>query len=108
MKTVTGRLVFLALTLMLILFWEAPLFAMGVWEMGIVTKEPWGQQNQHIEVGAVKYTFAQKNVVLARHYLNSSGICSEEPISMRHIQEGQKVVLKVEGHRIIVLYLEER
>ncbi len=108
MKTVTGRLVFLTLTVMLILFWEGPLFAMGVWEMGIVTKEPWGEQDQHIKVDNVKYTFAQKDVVLARHYLNSSGIWTEEPISLRRIQEGQKVVLKVQGHRIIVLYLEER
>ena len=108
MKAVAGRLVFLALALMLILLWECPLFAKGIWEMGIVTKEPWGEQDQHIKVDNVKYTFAQKDVVLARHYLNSYGIWTEEPISLIHIQEGQKVVLKVQEHRIIVLYLEEQ
>ena len=108
MKTVPGKIVFLTLTVMLLLFLESPLFATGVWEMGIVTKEPWGEQDQHIKVDNVKYTFAQKDVALARHYLNSSGIWTEKPISLRHIQEGQKVVIKVQEHRIIVLYLEER
>jgi hypothetical protein len=108
MKSASKKLGFLTLAGMLVLIWAGPLFAGTVWNNGIVTKAPWTERYKHIEIDNVKYTFMLKNVRLTRHYKMPSGAWNVDPITMRDIRIGHKVWIRIQGHRIYELFIEEQ
>jgi hypothetical protein len=108
MKSASKKLMLLTLAGMLVLIWAGPLFASTVWNNGIVTKAPWTERYQHIEIDKVKYTFMLKNVRLARHFKMPSGAWNESPITLRDIRIGHKVWIRIQGHRIYELFIEEQ
>ena len=99
---------FISLAAIVVLVWAGPLSARTVWNSGIVTKAPWTEKYKHIEIDKVKYTFMLKNVRLARHYRMPSGAWNENPITLREIRIGHKVWIRIQGHRIYELFIEEQ
>jgi hypothetical protein len=108
MKSASKKLMLITLAGMLVLIWAGPLSARTVWNSGIVTKAPWTEKYKHIEIDNVKYTFMLKNVRLARHFRMPSGAWNEDPITMRDIRIGHKVWIRIQGHRIYELFIEEQ
>ena len=85
----------------------APLSARTVWKTGTITKAPWVDRHQRMEVDKEPYLFMPKDVRMTRHYQDSSGAWQEEPISLQELHKGQKVWMRIQGHRIYELFIEE-
>ena len=88
----------LCLAGMMILTLAPQLFARTVWVHGMVTKKLWNNKYQHIEVDKVKYTLMPK-VVKFR---------APGHKSLRDIEKGQNIWIRVQGHRIYEIFLEEK
>ena len=98
----------LALAGLLLLSFSGSLFAGTFWLTGTVTKEPWVEKYRHIEMDDVKYTFMKTDVRMTRHFEKSPGIWQEENITLKDIYEGQEITIRIQGHRIYELFIEER
>jgi hypothetical protein len=108
MKRASKKIGFLTLAGVLVLVWAGPLFARTVWKEGMVTKAPWTERYKHIEIDKVKYTFMLKNVRLTRHFKMPNGSWRVDDIAMRDIRIGHKVWIRIQGHRIYELFIEEQ
>jgi hypothetical protein len=100
------RLLIIALTGLLLFAFSGPLPAMTVWESGRVTKSPWVETHRHIEVNGVKYTFMPQEIKMERLYRLSSGQWQVEDVSFRDIRVGDKIWMRIQGHRIYEVSLE--
>ena len=100
MKKNTKRLLIIPLTGLLLLAFSGPLPAATVWGSGRVTKSPWVETHRHIEVNGVKYTFMPHDINMERLYRISSDQWHKEKVSFRDIKVGDKVWIRIQGHRI--------
>ena len=69
---------------------------------GTVTKAPWKDRYQRIEIDGVNYTFMPDAVIYERQNNWGDGY-TEKPTSYYKIFNGRKVSLQVQGHRIYQL-----
>jgi hypothetical protein len=83
------------------------LFARTVWKTGTVTKEPWFERYQRIEVDDIQYTFMPNVERIVKHtfYYVDQGM--EEEISFNDIKEGDDVLMRVQGFRIYEFIIED-
>ena len=106
MKKNTKRHLIIPLTGLLLLVFSGTLLAQTVWESGTVTKSPWVERHRHIEVNGVKYTFMPQKIKMERFYGTPSGPLHKEAVSFKDIRVGDKVRIRIEGHRIYQLRIE--
>ena len=77
-----------------------PASAVGVWWEGVVTQAPVIDAVKQ-EIGVNKITFTVlPDAGIHRKVVDSDGIVHEEPISLRDVREGDKVLVRIQGHRI--------
>ncbi len=69
-----------------------------------VTRAPWQEKYQRIELDGIKYTFMPDAVLYEREN-NRNGGYSESPTSYYKIYNGRKVSVQVQGHRIYQLVI---
>jgi hypothetical protein len=77
------------------------------WRGGIVTKAPWAEVYNHIEINGERYTFNPKGFTVEREYKMSVGGFAREEWPLAAVGAGQSVVMKVLGHRIYKLIVSE-
>ena len=97
----------ICMTGLLLLAFSGLLSARTVWVGGIVTKSPWVETYQYIEVDEVKYALMPKDVRIERRYQTYSGIIVGEEITLRDIRVGQNIAIRVQGHRIYQIIVED-
>ena len=106
MKKNTKRLLIIPLTGLLLFAFSGNLPAATVLESGRVTKSPWVETHRHIEVNGVKYTFMPQDIKMERLYQTSSDQWHEEAVTFGDIRVGNKVWMRIQGHRIYEMRLE--
>ena len=106
MKKNMKRLLIIPLTGLLLFSFSGTLPASTVWESGRVTKSPWVERYRHIEVNGVKYTFMPQDIKMERLYQTSAGQWHEEAVTFGDIRVGDKVWMRIQGHRIYEMRLE--
>jgi len=105
-KKETKRLLIIPLAGLLLFAFTGLLPAQTVWESGKVTKSPWLETDRHIEVNGVKYTFMPQDIKMERLYRISSDRWHQEEVSFRDIRIGDKVLMRIQGHRIYEFRIE--
>lgn len=80
-------------------------FAQTQYEEGTVTRAPWHDRYQRIEIDGVRYTFMPDAALHIREKNWQTGGYDEEPVSFHRILDGQKVALQAHGHRIFQLVI---
>ena len=97
MKYILKRVSIVTLTIILIALLCEPILAHTVWVSGVVTKKPWTEKYQYIEVNNVRYTFMPKifKITASRKTLARS-----DNQIIDSIKEGQTILIRVQGHRI--------
>ena len=106
MKKNTKRLLVIPMTGLLMFLFSGTLPAATFWDSGSVTKSPWVEKYRHIEVDGVKYTFMPQDIKMERFYRDSSGQWQKEAVSFEDIRIGDKVRMRIQGHRIYEIRLE--
>ena len=106
MKQNTKRRLIIPLTGLLLLAFSGTLLAQTVWESGTVTKSPWMETFRHVEVNGVKYTFMPQDIQMKRYYRTPSGEWIEKNVSFSDIRVGDKVWMRIQGHRIYEMNFE--
>jgi len=81
--------------------------ALPTWKKGIVTKTPWIEVYNHIEINGERYTFNPKGFTVEREYKMSAGGFTRKEMPLTAISVGQPVVMKVLAHRIYTLIVSE-
>jgi hypothetical protein len=81
--------------------------AIPTWKGGIVTKTPWVEVYNHIEINGERYTFNPKGFTVEREYKMSAGGFTRVEMPLTAISVGQPVVMKVLAHRIYKLIVSE-
>ncbi|PXF54244.1 MAG: hypothetical protein C4B57_08105 [Deltaproteobacteria bacterium] len=99
----TGTLITIALVLCLAGYVPAH----TQWVSGVVTTSPWKERHEHIRVNNVTYTLMPKIVNVTIRHQTDSGIWSEKTISLDDIRRGQKIMIRVQGHRIYQIIVIE-
>jgi len=74
--------------------------AQAMWHTGTVTKEAWKDTYDRIEVNDVPYTLMPEGVRIAAQYQSQPGIYNSRRIQLKDISQGQKVMIRAQGHRI--------
>jgi len=102
------RLLIIPLTGLLLFAFSGPLLAIPgtVWESGRVTKSTWVETHRHIEVNGVKYTFMPQEIKMERFYKDAAGQWHQRDVSFRDIRIGDKVWMRIQGHRIYEMRLD--
>jgi hypothetical protein len=77
------------------------------WRGGTVTKAPWVEVYNHVEINGERYTFNPKSFTVEREYKMSVGGFTREEWPLAGVGVGQSVVMKVLGHRIYKLIVSE-
>ena len=77
------------------------------WKSGMVTKSPWVEVYNHIEINGERYTFNPRGFTVEREYKMSVGGFMREDMPLTAIGVGQSVMMKVLGHRIYKLLVSE-
>jgi hypothetical protein len=106
----TANRVFILLLVCYILFPFSPnafAEALPTWKGGIVTKAPWVEVYNHIEINGERYTFNPKGFSVEREYKMSVGGFTRKEMPLTAISVGQPVVMKVLAHRIYKLIVSE-
>ena len=106
MKKNTKRRLIISLTGLLLFAFSGTLLAATVWESGRVTKSPWVERHRHIEVNGAKYTFMPQDIKMERLYKDAAGNWHKENVSFRDIRVGDKVWMRIQGHRIYEMRFE--
>ena len=106
MKENRKRLLIIPLAGLLLLAFSGTLPAATVWKTGSVSKSPWLETDRHIEVNGVKYTFMPQDIKMERLYRISSDRWHQEEVSFRDIRIGDKVLMRIQGHRIYEFRIE--
>lgn len=99
----TGTLTTIALVLCL----AGYVLAHTQWVSGVVTTSPWKEKYEHIRVNNVTYTLMPKIVNVTIRHQTDSGIWSEKTMSLDDIRRGQKIMIRVQGHRIYQIIVIE-
>ena len=107
--TIKIKWMFIAILGMTLFFGlNSPLMAQAVWDNGMVTREAWEDRQLRIEVDGIKYMVMPD----ARVYLRSEkrpGAYNEDPIAIRKIRKGQKILMWHLGHNIYqIVVIEQR
>ena len=77
-----------------------PATAVGFWWEGTVTKAPWVEEDRQL-IGVNKITFSvMPTTTYYERSDDSDGISQQKPIEFRSIRFGQKVLIRIQGHRI--------
>ena len=109
MNTTMKKTFIIALVSFILLAFSASGFAGPVptWKAGVVTKAPWVEVYNHIEINGERYTFNPKGFTVEREYKMSVGGFTRKEMTLTAIGVGQSVVMKVLGHRIYKLIVSE-
>lgn len=94
-------------TIALVLCLAGYVLAHTEWVSGEVTTSPWKEEHEYIRVNNVQYTLMPKIVSITKRHQTDSGIWSEELISLDDIRRGQKIMIRVQGHRIYQIIVIE-
>jgi hypothetical protein len=96
------------LATLLLLALPCQLFARGLWYYGgTVTRAPWVDTHDRVEIDDKTYTLRLKDSKFERHYRDSSGMWRAERWPISSLRVGEKVIMKAEERRIIELFVEE-
>ncbi|MFH1090484.1 MAG: hypothetical protein V1742_02835 [Pseudomonadota bacterium] len=95
------RMIFMCLLLLgWLLVLVQPAAAVGVWWEGTVTQGPWVEKDQRM-LGVNNVTFSlMADATIYERTNDYSGISHQNPISFESIRPGQKVLVRIQGHRI--------
>jgi hypothetical protein len=77
----------------------ASAWATTVWWDGVVTRQAWKDTAAHLEVNNVPFTVL-KDATFFEVTKKSDGVVEKEPIRLDQIYSGQKVMIRIQGHRI--------
>ena len=91
----------------LLISFSGTLFARTIWKTGTVTKEPWFERYQRIEIDNIKYTFIPDIGRIVRHTFYSADQGREDVISFDNIKKGDDVLMRVQGFRIYEFIIED-
>jgi hypothetical protein len=107
-RTITKTFI-IALVSFVFLAFSANGFAGAVptWKHGMVTKAPWVEVYNHIEINGERYTFNPRGFTVEREYKMAVGGFMREEMPLTAIRVGHSVMMKVLGHRIYKLLVSE-
>jgi hypothetical protein len=101
------KLFVFALAGLLLFAFSGPVFARALWFKGTVTRAPWVDTHNRVEIDNKTYTLMLKEDKFERHYLDSNGRWHGEKLPIPYLRVGQNVIMKAEDRRIYELYVEE-
>ena len=77
------------------------------WVAGEVTKSPWKQKYDKIEVDGVTYTIMPK-IKIRREFTDNKGADQKQPYSLNRLHRGMEITIRVQGTRIYeILYIDK-
>jgi hypothetical protein len=98
---------FIVLISLLFFAFSGAAYAREIWINGTVTKAPWTDGYQYIEIDHAKYTFMPKVLEIRLPHRYDYARQHKKNDELRFIQKGQEVWMKVQGRRIYEILVEK-
>jgi len=81
--------------------------AQAIWHEGAITKAPWKDTRIHVGIDNVEYTFISEGIHMSRNVEVKRGMYTEEPVGLKDLASGQRVMIRAQGHRIYEIHVME-